>query len=171
MAFLRDLWIEHDGDRLTVHARNRITQWIGALFVSVGLGLTVAATIHLGHISRPWIVFLCGALSIICGAVLLVPYVCTTMFDMRARQLVHNARFGHRWTRTQCYSFEDIAGLALNKDKFISHCSPYLELKKPGGRLLLCPSNGFVSVTAGVTVLEAICDATSMPVLDLESWF
>lgn len=171
MKIDRGLQIERDGDTLTIRAQNSLTRWLGALFAGIGLGLMAAAYTHTGHVSRPWIVVLCGALSAVCGTFLIVPQVCTTIFDSRSRQIVCITSVYNRAPRTQRYSFENIAGMVLNKDKFISHCSPYLELKESGGRLLLCPNNGFVGVSAGVSLLEAICATTGLPVLDLESWF
>jgi hypothetical protein len=172
MAKDRGLWIERDGDMLTVRAENGITRWLGALFLGVGLGLVIAAAnTHTGQVSRPWIVFFCGAFSVGCGVFLIVPRVHTTIFDSRSRQIVYTTSIWNRAPHTGLYAFEEITGLVLNKSIGISHCSPYLELKERGRRLLLSPNSGFVSVSAGVDLMEAICAATGLPVLDLDSWW
>jgi hypothetical protein len=172
MAKHSGLQIERDGDMLTVRAKNSVTRWLGALFVGAGVGLVfAAASTHTGHVSRPWIVFLCGAFSVGCGVFLIVPQVFTTIFDSRSRQVVHTTSIWNRAPNTERYTFGDIAGIALNRAPRISHCSPYLELKETRGRLLLSPNSGFVTVSAGVNLLEAICAATGLPVLDLDSWW
>ncbi|WGJ16275.1 hypothetical protein QEV83_08560 [Methylocapsa sp. D3K7] len=163
------LRIETDGDTLTVRAKNGITRWLGALFVAAGLGLMIAAA-NPHTVSRIWLVLFCAVFLLGCGIFLLLPQVYTTIFDSRSRQIVYSIRTWNRPPKIERYAFEDIAGIALNKDFGIGHCAPYLELKKPQNRLLLSPQNGIVSVTAGVNLMEAICAATGLPVLDLESW-
>jgi hypothetical protein len=171
MAKYGALQIGSDGDTLTVRAKNGVTRWLGALFVGAGLGLIIAAANpHIVHMSRTWLVLLCAVFLVGCGVFLLVPRVTTTIFDSRSRQVVYSARIWNRPPKMERYAFEDIAGIVLNKDFGIGHCAPYLELKEPGNRLLLSPQNGIVSVTAGVNLMEAICAATGLPVLDLESW-
>lgn len=109
--------------------------------------------------------------SVGCGVFLLVPQAYTTMFDSRSPQVVYSTSICRRAPKIERYSFEEITGIALNKSIGISHCSPYLELKERKKRLLLSPHSGFVSVSAGVTLMEAICAATGLPVLDLDSWW
>ena len=92
------------------------------------------------------------------------------MFDSRSPQVVYSTSICRRAPKMERYCFEEITGIALNKSIGISHCSPYLELKERKKRLLLSPHSGFVSVSAGVTLMEAICAATGLPVLDLDSW-
>jgi hypothetical protein len=100
-----------------------------------------------------------------------MPHVYITIFDSRSRQVVYSKSICNRAPKTERYAFEEITGMALNKSLGISHCSPYLELKERRKRLLLSPLSGFVSVSAGVNLMEAICAATGLPVLDLESWW
>lgn len=172
MAKARGLRIERDGDTLAIRAENGIARWLGALFVTIGLGLVfAAANTHTGQVSRPWIVLLCGAFSVGCGVFLIVPRVHTTIFDSRSRQIVYSTNICNRAPHTERYTFDEITGIVLNKSIGISHCSPYLDLKERGSRLLLGPNNGFVSVSAGVDLMEAICAATGLPVLDLDSWW
>jgi hypothetical protein len=171
MAKYGALQIECDGDMLTVRAKNGVTRWLGALFAGAGLGLMIAAANpHLVHMSRPWLVLLCAVFLVGCGVFLLVPHVTTTIFDSRSRQVVYSTSTCNRPPKMERYAFEDIAGIVLNKDFGISHCAPYLEVKEPRNRLLLSPQNGIVSVAAGVNLMEAICAATGLPVLDLDSW-
>jgi hypothetical protein len=163
------LRIERDGDTLTVRAKNGITRWLGALFAGAGLGLMIAAA-NPHTVSRIWLVLLCAVFLTGCGLFLLLPQVYTTIFDSRSRQVTYSTRIWNRPLKIERYAFEDIAGIVLNKDFGIGQCAPYLELKNPQNRLLLSPQNGIVSVSAGITLLEAICAATGLPVLDLESW-
>jgi hypothetical protein len=171
MAKYRGLQIERDGDTLTIRTKNSI-RWLGALFVGAGLGfMFAAANPHADQISHTWIALLCGMYSVGCGVFLLVPQAYTTMFNSRSRQVVYSTSICHRAPKMERYSFEEITGIALNESIGISHCSPYLELKEHKKRLLLSPHSGFVGVSAGVTLMEAICAATSLPVLDLDSWW
>jgi hypothetical protein len=172
MELGRGLNIERDGDTLTIRAKNSITRWLGGLFAGAGLGLVItAANPHTDRLSHIWIVLLCGVFSAGCGVYLIVPHVYTTIFNSRSRQVVYSTSICNRAPKMEHYSFEEITGIGLNKSIGISHCSPYLQLKERGRRLLLSPHNGFVSVSAGVTLLEAICAATGLPVLDLDSWW
>lgn len=171
MAKGRGLQIDRDGDTLTIRAENSI-RWLGALFVGVGLGfLIAAANPHIHQISRTWIALLCGAYSVGCGVFLLVPHVYITIFDSQSRQVIYSKSICNHAPKTERYAFAEIMGMALNKTIGINHCSPYLELKERRKRLLLSPHSGLVSVAAGVTLLEAICAATGLPVLDLDSWW
>ncbi len=172
MAKNRGLHIERNGDTLTVRTKNSVTRWLGALFLGAGLGLLFAAAHpHANHASHTWIGLLCGVFSIGCGVFLIVPHVYTTIFDSRSRQVVYSTSILNRAPKTERYTFDEIAGIALNKLIGVSHCAPYLELKEQRRRLLLSPNNGLVSVSAGVDLMEAICGATGLPVLDLDSWW
>lgn len=172
MAKTRGLRIERDADRLAVRAENSLTRWLGALFAAVGLGLLFAAAIaHTDRMSRIWIILLCGAFLVGCGVYLIVPRVCTTLFDSRSRRIVYSTTVGNRAPTVERYAFEDVAGIVLNKDIGIGHCSPCLQLKERGRRVLLSPSSGLVGVSAGVALVEAICAETGLPVLDLDSWW
>ncbi len=170
MAKYRGLQIEHEGDTLTVRAKNSATRWLGGLFLGAGLSFVVLAASHphTDHMSHIGSVLLFGALSAGCGVFLIVPHVYTTVFNSRSREIVYSTSICNRAPKTDHYRFEEITGIALNKDKMISHCSPYLQLNERERRLLLCPANGFVGVTAGVTLLETICAATGLTVLDLD---
>lgn len=172
MAKNRGLQIERNGDMLTIQASNSLTRWLGMLFLGAGLGLLFAAAhSHANHASHTSIGLLCGAFSIGCGVFLIVPHAYTTTFDSRSRQVVYSTSILNRKPKTERYSFDEIAGIALNKLKGVSQCSPYFELKEQKRRLLLSPNNGLVSVSAGVDLMEAICGSTGLPVLDLDSWW
>jgi hypothetical protein len=155
--FLPGVGVEQRGDTVVVHAE-ATSRWWGVL-PAAAAGVALFGGFF-------GLVF---AVPLVALAVFLfLPRKTTTVFDLRARRVLHRFNTGE-FARTRTYAFAEIAGLGV-----LRHISEGSDTYRPVLKVANGPTHGLAGASedqfVSASLVGTVCEATGLARIDVPAW-